>query len=181
MQCFPLTCRPQHGCQWWQPLTAQIPACKLKEVHPLHGGLQLSKITKKNNHIPYNMRCWKCCPPSSTHFWHLFRKCAFTCINSISGIKSISFTTKRGLGRFFWGFLPFSPTTNFIPPPHSSHPFRFISSALVMVQQAWSAGTHVNVHLLKRSQKKCGWRSTTFPISHVLRCVIIFLCNFIQL
>ena len=25
--------------------------------------------------------------------------------------------------------------------PHSSHPFRFISSALVMVSQAWSAGT----------------------------------------
>ena len=25
--------------------------------------------------------------------------------------------------------------------PHSSHPFRFISSALVMVHQAWSAGT----------------------------------------
>ena len=25
--------------------------------------------------------------------------------------------------------------------PHSSHPFRFISSALVMVRQVWSAGT----------------------------------------
>ena len=55
----------------------------------------------------------------------------------------VSWWTERGLGRFFSGFLPFSPTTNFIPPfsPYSSHPFRFISSALVMVRQAWSAGT----------------------------------------
>ena len=28
----------------------------------------------------------------------------------------VSWWTKRGLGRFFSGFLPFSPTTNFIPP-----------------------------------------------------------------
>ena len=35
---------------------------------PLHGGLRLSKITKRNNHVPYNMRC---CSPSSIHFWHL--------------------------------------------------------------------------------------------------------------
>ena len=51
----------------------------------------------------------------------------------------VSWWTKRGLGRFFSGFLPFSPTTNFFSP-HSSHPFRFISPALVMVRQAWSAG-----------------------------------------
>ena len=50
----------------------------------------------------------------------------------------VSWWTKRGLGRFFSGFLPFSPTTN---SPYSSHPFRFISSALVMVREAWSAGT----------------------------------------
>ena len=49
--------------------------------------------------------------------------------------------TKRGLGRVFSGFLPFSPTTNFIPPFLHTHPFRFISSALVMVRQAWSADT----------------------------------------
>ena len=28
----------------------------------------------------------------------------------------VSWWTKRGVGRFFTGFLPFSPTTNFIPP-----------------------------------------------------------------
>ena len=28
----------------------------------------LSKITKENNYVSYNMGCWKCCPPSSTHF-----------------------------------------------------------------------------------------------------------------
>ena len=53
----------------------------------------------------------------------------------------VSWWTKRGLGRFFSGFLPFSPITNFIPPFLHTHPFRFISSALVMVRQAWSAGT----------------------------------------
>ena len=54
----------------------------------------------------------------------------------------VSWLTKRGLGRFFAGFLPFSPSTNFFPPfLHTHHPFRFISSALVMVRQAWSAGT----------------------------------------
>ena len=39
-------------------------------------------------------------------------------------------------------FLPFSPTTSFIPPflhIHHFH-FRFISSAPMIVRQAWSAG-----------------------------------------
>ena len=55
----------------------------------------------------------------------------------------VSWWTKWGLGRFFTGFLLFSPTTNFIPPFLHTHltRFRFISSALVMVCQAWSAGT----------------------------------------
>ena len=46
---------------------------------------------KKNNYItvPYNMRYWKC-PPSSTHSWHIFKKCVFTSINSSSKIESIS-------------------------------------------------------------------------------------------
>ena len=54
----------------------------------------------------------------------------------------VSWWTKRGMGRFFTGFLPFSPTTKFIPPflhTHLIH-FRFISTALLMVPQAWSAG-----------------------------------------
>ena len=54
----------------------------------------------------------------------------------------VSWWTKRGLGRFFSGFLPFSPTKNFIPPFLHTHLIRFISSALVMVRQAWSVGTH---------------------------------------
>ena len=41
----------------------------------------------------------------------------------------VSWWTKRGLGRFFSGFLPFSPTTNFIPPFYhfSSISFHFTS------------------------------------------------------
>ena len=69
-QCLLLKCRPQYGSWRWQPLIAQIPAGKLKAIPPLHGSVQLSKITNKNNPVPYNMRCWKC-PPSSTHFWQL--------------------------------------------------------------------------------------------------------------
>ena len=39
----------------------------------------------------------------------------------------VSWWTKRGLGRFFSGFLPFSPTTNFIPPFLHSHLIHFVS------------------------------------------------------
>ena len=69
---------PAHGGWRWQLLISQFPAGKSKAIPSLHSGLQLSKITKKNDNIPYNMRCWKCCPPSYTHFCHHFRKCAFT-------------------------------------------------------------------------------------------------------
>ena len=34
---------------------------------------------------------------------------------------------KQGLGRFFSGFLPFSPTTNFIPPFLHSHLIHLVS------------------------------------------------------
>ena len=53
----------------------------------------------------------------------------------------VSWWMKRGLGRFFTGFLQFSPTTNFIPPFLHTHLIHFISSALVMVHQACLAGT----------------------------------------
>ena len=39
----------------------------------------------------------------------------------------VSWWTKRGLGRFFSGFLPFSPTTNFIPPFIHTHLIHFVS------------------------------------------------------
>ena len=55
----------------------------------------------------------------------------------------VSWWMKRGLGRFFSGFSPVFPYHKFHSTisPHSSRPFRFISSALVTVRQAWSAGT----------------------------------------
>ena len=54
----------------------------------------------------------------------------------------VSWWTKRGLGRFSRGFsrFPYHKFHSTISP-YSSHPFRFISSALVMVRQAWSTGT----------------------------------------
>ena len=39
----------------------------------------------------------------------------------------VSWWTKRGLGRFFSGFLPFSPTTNFIPPFLHTNLIHFVS------------------------------------------------------
>ena len=39
----------------------------------------------------------------------------------------VSWWTKQGLGRFFTGFLPFSPTTNFIPPFLHPHLIHFVS------------------------------------------------------
>ena len=39
----------------------------------------------------------------------------------------VSWWTKRGLGRFFSGFLPFSPTTNSIPPFLHTHLIHFVS------------------------------------------------------
>ena len=50
---------------------------------------------------------------------------------------------ETGSGQVFHGVSPVFPYHKFhstISPP-SSHPFSFISSALVMVRQAWSAGT----------------------------------------
>ena len=38
----------------------------------------------------------------------------------------VSWWTKRGLGRFLSGFLPFSPTTNFIPPFLHTHFIHFV-------------------------------------------------------
>ena len=39
----------------------------------------------------------------------------------------VSWWTKRGLGRFSMGFLPFSPTTNIIPPFLHTHLIHFVS------------------------------------------------------
>ena len=105
VQCFRL-CRPQRGGWRWQPLNAQVPAGKSKAIPSLHGDLKFSKFTKKNNHSPYNMRCWKCCL-SSTHFWNLFRKCAFTRINSFSEVQSILRLILAFSSSNAWGFAIF--------------------------------------------------------------------------
>ena len=50
---------------------------------------------------------------------------------------------QNGSGQIFPGVSPIFPYHKFhsIISPHSSHPFRFFLSALVLVRQAWSAGT----------------------------------------
>ena len=114
VQCLSHKCHLQNGSWRWQPLIAQVPAGKSKAILPLHVGSQLSKFTKKNNHVPYNMK-WKCCPPSSIQFWHLFRKCAFTRINSISEKQSISRLILAFNSSHVWGFVAY---TSFFKCPH---------------------------------------------------------------
>ena len=182
IQCLPLKCCPQHSGRRWQPLIAQILAGKLKAIPPLHGSLQLSKITKKNNHVsvPYNMRCWKCCPPSSTHFWHLFRKCAFTQINSISEIQSIPCLILAFNSFNVWGswVLSMGYLKNEV---YATHPH-----TLERKYQTWNwlyFGNWINLckcTFPKKMPEMCGWRRK-FPPSHIKRYVIIFLNNFTQL
>ena len=52
---------------------------------------------------------------------------------------------ETGSRQVFLGVSPVFPYHKFHSTisPHSSHPFRFISSTLVMVRKAWSAGTLV--------------------------------------
>ena len=60
---------------------------------------------------------------------------AVSCSPPTAGVPSsrlgpsmcVSWWMKRGLGRFFSGFLPFSPTTNFIPPFLHTHLIHFAS------------------------------------------------------
>ena len=82
------------------------PGQQIESNTPAYGGLQLSKITEKNNHGSFNI-CWKC-PPSSTHFWHLFTKCAFTRFNSISEIQSVSRLILAFNSSNMWGFAIFN-------------------------------------------------------------------------
>ena len=49
----------------------------------------------------------------------------------------------RCMRRFLKGFLPFSPAVTFNPPFLHIHLIHFVSSALVRVPQAWSAGNIV--------------------------------------
>ena len=61
----------------------------------------------------------------------------------------VPWSTKRGLDRFFSRFLPYSPAKNSIPYFYtliSFISFHFISSAPVLVCQAYSAGIFANNH-----------------------------------
>ena len=139
-------------------------------------GWQLGKITKKNNHIPYNVRYWKC-PPSSIHFWHLFRKCAFTWINSISEIQSISCLILAFYSSNVWGFVAY--TLFFQCPIDKNRKSPHIRRTESKYQE-WNWINPRKFIFPKKLPKMCGWR-TTFSTSYVIRYVIIFLCHFTQL
>ena len=115
MQCLSLTYRTQHGGWRWQSLIVQFQGSKSKAVPRCIAAYNWVKLQRKIIMYRYLITwgCWKCCPPSSTHFWHLFRKCAFTWIKSISEIQSISrlilvFNSSNVWGVFdfyLWGHL----------------------------------------------------------------------------
>ena len=101
----PFACHPQHGSWQWQ-LRSRL--ANLKQYLRSTAAYNWVKLQREiKNHAPYNMRCWKCCPPSSTHFWHLFRKCAFTWINWISEIQSISCLILAFNSSNVWGVCNF--------------------------------------------------------------------------
>ena len=134
------------------------PGRQIESNTPLHGGLQMSKITKKNNHRPYNTRCSKCSPPS-TYFWHLFRKYAFTLNNSVSEIQSNSRLILTLNSTIVWGFVVFSlffkcPIYKNRKPPHVRR-----------IESKYQARNWINMckcTFLKKIPEMCGWRVQRF-------------------
>ena len=120
------------------------------------------------------MRCWKCCPASSIHFWHLFRKYAFTQINSISEIQSISRLILSFNCCNAWGLV----TCTFFF--RCSIDKNRKSPHIRRIESKWNWLYFVNrinpckCRFPKKMPEMCGWRRTTFPTSHVIRFVIIF-------
>ena len=173
LQCLSRKCCLQRGGWWWQSLIAQVPAGKSKAIPMLHDGLQLSKITKKNNHVPYNMRYWKY-PLSSIHFWHLFRKCVFTRINSISEMLSISRLILAFNSSNVWGFITYTLYFKVPPQIKIANPYT-LEELKASTYQAWNwlyFGNSINpckCTFPKKIPEMCGWRRTTFPTSHVTR------------
>ena len=123
----------------------------------LHSGLQLNKITKKNNHVLYNMRCWICFPHSSTHFWHLFRKYALTQINSISEIQSISRLILAFNSSNVWGGLRFLSMGHLKNKVYATNPHTLEKLKASIRREIDCISeielTHVNAHFLTRCQK----------------------------
>ena len=133
------------------------------EIHPsifLFQILQLGnrRPCSENDFFNMSLLCpmWECIYNYCSYrhpFWFQAAPCRKRLDTRLPPLRSrarVSFTplwvlwcTKWCLGRFSSWFLPFSPATNFILP-FFPHPFHFISSALAMVRQAWSAGILAN-------------------------------------
>ena len=105
--CTSLKCCPHNGGRWWQPLIAQVPAGKSKTIPTLHIAVY-NTVKLQTKIITYGMRYFKCCPPSSTYFWHHLRNCAFTCIYSSSKTESISLPTLALNSSNVWGFVAYT-------------------------------------------------------------------------
>ena len=58
--------------------------------------------------------------------WRLAGKSCWMLVSHRWGPKFAYWWTKRSLGRFFSGFIPFSPTRNFIPPFPHTHLTHFV-------------------------------------------------------
>ena len=172
--------RPQHGGWQWHPLIDQVPAGKSKTIPPLHGGLQLSKITKKNSHIPYNIR-WKCFPPSFKHFWHILGNVHLHGLIQFHKysqfhawyLLSILLICGGSLHTLYFSSAPIDKNRK---PTH----IRRIGSKYQALNWPYFGNRIIRWECTfpKKMPEMYRWRRTTFPTAHVIRYVIIFLCNF---
>ena len=97
----------------------------------------------------------------------------------------VSWWTKRDLGRFFSGFLPFSPTTNFIPPflhTHLTISFHFISpcdgaSGVVGRHPCYSLPTISGLHRISSLDPTLCWTRVEDILFILLYCGEILITS----
>ena len=158
-----------------QPLIAQVPTGKSRAIPSLHGGLQLSKITKKNKWDVENLFLLH--PHISGIFkemyiytdWFNFRKNSQFDARYLLSILLMC----ASLRFLFMGELKKSICNE--PPPHIK---RIENKYLVWNWHYF--GNLINpckCTYPKKIPEMCGWRWPIFPTSQVRR-YVIFLCNF---
>ena len=118
------------------------------------------------------MRCWECCPDSSTDFCHLFRTCTFTRINSISEIGYSQFHCWYLFSILLMcgGWLQVLPYIK-IANPHTLEELKAsIRSEIDCISEIKLGPTFP-----KKMVEICSWRSTAFPTSHLQGTRLFFL------
>ena len=104
-------------------------------------GVHLASVISRNA-FTHDTTSWASTNSSEIHIWNLYVGTKGGLVAQAvrrspptAGVPSsrlgpfmwVLWCTKRGLGRLFTGFLPFSTTTNFIPPFLHTHLIHFVS------------------------------------------------------